>query len=303
MPKEEKVKVNVKDQLKDNTIDLSLSELTDVPVRDIAVLKRATILDLSNNRIISLGRNFSQLTHITKLDLSKNQIKFLPEDFGRLKSLRHLDLYNNSIEHLPLSFGSLSNLRYLDLKANPLHPELAKIVGPCLTTKDCNESARTTVRYLALRQEEISKAAEKLKLENEAKIEALEELKKADNQKNKKKKNKKGKRAKNGAARLALEINKQKPVYNTRKIVTCERIDPNVKSHTVFKTVLIFFFLLSLNVLMLYIITVKHPDIAEQLVNYISPEYRDVIINGSEKIKVNYLKLSEWIQQFSTPPS
>lgn len=95
-----------------------------------------------------LKKNFCILTRLVKLDLSKNQIKFLPEDFGLLRNLRHLDLYNNQLEHLPLSFGDLTNLRYLDLKGNPLTPALAKIVGICTTTKDCQDSAKRTVSFL-----------------------------------------------------------------------------------------------------------------------------------------------------------
>lgn len=44
MPKQEKVKVNVKERLTHDTIDLSLSELTDVPVRDIVRFKNFLIL-------------------------------------------------------------------------------------------------------------------------------------------------------------------------------------------------------------------------------------------------------------------
>lgn len=89
------------------------------------------------------------LTQITRLDLSKNQIKFLPDDFGALINLRHLDLYSNKLEHLPLSFGHLKKLKYLDLKGNPLTSELVKVVGPCLTNKDCVDSAKRTVIFLA----------------------------------------------------------------------------------------------------------------------------------------------------------
>ena len=82
---------------------------------------------------------------MTKLDLSKNQIKLLPGTIGKLTNLRHLDLYNNKLEHLPLELGQLKMLRYLDLKGNNLTPALAKIVGPCLTTKDCQNAARNIV--------------------------------------------------------------------------------------------------------------------------------------------------------------
>lgn len=35
MPRVEKVKINVKERLEDNTLDLSMSNLTEVPIKDI----------------------------------------------------------------------------------------------------------------------------------------------------------------------------------------------------------------------------------------------------------------------------
>lgn len=75
MTKSEK-RINVKERVEDDTIDLSLSDITDIPVKDIvrwslllmqlkylileksffqAAIKRATVLDLSSNRIVTLG--------------------------------------------------------------------------------------------------------------------------------------------------------------------------------------------------------------------------------------------------------
>lgn len=79
--------------------------------------------------------------------MSKNQLRFLPDDFGNLKNLKHLDLYNNQLEHLPITFGHLSKLKYLDLKSNPLNPALQKIIGPCITGKDCLNAAKNVVPY------------------------------------------------------------------------------------------------------------------------------------------------------------
>ncbi|KAL7018394.1 hypothetical protein ACKWTF_010735 [Chironomus riparius] len=147
MPKV-KVKINVKERLEDNVLDLSLLEIEDIPVRDIAEVKRATVLDLSSNNIRFIPKNFgTHLSHIYRIDLSKNQLRFLPDDFGNLTNLKHLDLYNNQLEHLPITFGHLSKLKYLDLKANPLNPALQKIIGPCITGKDCQNAAKNVVPY------------------------------------------------------------------------------------------------------------------------------------------------------------
>lgn len=111
---------------------------------------------------------------MVRLDLSKNQLKFLTEDFCNLVNLKHLDLYNNQLENLPLTFGKLNKLRYLDLKGNPLQPALHKIVGPCLTTKDCLDAAKNIVPFmcdleLKFRVEQKKKEEmEKKRLEEEA---------------------------------------------------------------------------------------------------------------------------------------
>lgn len=85
---------------------------------------------------------------MVRLDLSKNKLKFLTEDFCNLVNLKHLDLYSNQLENLPVSFGKLNKLRYLDLKGNPLQPALQKIVGPCLTIKDCANAAKQILPYM-----------------------------------------------------------------------------------------------------------------------------------------------------------
>lgn len=113
---------------------------------------------------------------MTRIDLSKNQLKFLTEDFCNLVNLRHLDLYNNQLENLPVNFGKLNKLRYLDLKGNPLQPALAKIVGPCLTTKDCLDAAKQIVPFMVdlekhFRAEQQKKEDEEAKRqEEEAKL-------------------------------------------------------------------------------------------------------------------------------------
>lgn len=105
------------------------------------------------------------MTHLVRLDLSKNKLKFLTEDFCNLVNLRHLDLYSNQLENLPVSFGQLNKLRYLDLKGNPLQPALLKIVGPCLTTTDCVNSAKRVVPFMI--ELEVKFRAEQEKREEE----------------------------------------------------------------------------------------------------------------------------------------
>ncbi|MBZ3881824.1 Leucine-rich repeat-containing protein 59 [Sciurus carolinensis] len=102
---------NLRDKLDGNELDLSLSDLNEVPVKELAALPKATILDLSCDKSSSLPSDFCGLTHLVKLDLSKNKLQHLPADFGRLVNLQHLDLLNNSRVTLPVSFAQLKNLK------------------------------------------------------------------------------------------------------------------------------------------------------------------------------------------------
>ncbi|XP_014243760.1 leucine-rich repeat-containing protein 59 isoform X2 [Cimex lectularius] len=145
-----KKKINIKEYFDDdNSIDLSLGDLEEVPVKEIATIPKAVFLDLSSNRITSLGNNFSTLlTHLVKLDLSQNRITELPENFGLLIHLKYLDLYQNRLQALPHSFSDLRSLRWLDLKDNPLTPSLAKVVGHCQDSQACQTAAKNAVRHM-----------------------------------------------------------------------------------------------------------------------------------------------------------
>lgn len=146
--------INLRDKLDGNELDLSLSDLNEVPVKELAALPKATILDLSCNNLTSLQSEFCALTHLVRLDLSKNQLLQLPSDFGRLINLQHLDLLNNRLSVLPVSFSQLKSLKWLDLKDNPLDPTLAKIAGDCLDEKQCKQCAIAVLQYMRAIQSE-----------------------------------------------------------------------------------------------------------------------------------------------------
>lgn len=321
MPKGvDKVKVNVKERVEDEHCDLSLSELTEIPVREIASFKRVTFLDLSSNRLVTLGRNFTTLTRLVKLDLSKNQIRSLPDDFGQLEHLRHLDLYNNSLEHLPLSFGRLSRLRYLDLKGNPLTPAWEKIVGRCSTLKDCQQAAKNTVNVCVNFKSEF---LERERQQNTAQMAGAGdgdgstssnhsaggkvnggEVTKKSNKASKKSKSKKA----GTAAENELTI---KPVHTVVTSKSTNQKNNQKKKSTngstwftslsgvAFSSLITFMLLFMLNALIIYMIMFKNPDIADKLVEYIPHQYRDWILTKTEIFR---LRVTDWISEFRTPP-
>ncbi|KAG7280669.1 hypothetical protein CRUP_023288 [Coryphaenoides rupestris] len=153
--------VNLKDKMNGNEMDLSLCNLSEVPVKELAAFRKATVLDLSCNNITSIPPEFCKLTHLVKVDLSKNQLTGLPDELGNLCNLQHLDLYNNKLSALPVSFSQLGNIKWLDLKDNPLGPELAKAAGDCLDEKQCKQCAAQVLQHMKDVQEEVDKAREK----------------------------------------------------------------------------------------------------------------------------------------------
>uniref|UniRef100_A0A1B6DC06 Leucine-rich repeat-containing protein 59 n=1 Tax=Clastoptera arizonana TaxID=38151 RepID=A0A1B6DC06_9HEMI len=187
-------KKNLIEHFDDGILDLSLTDLVEVPVRDIAAIPKATTLDLSSNRIAVIPKNFpTSLTHLVKLDLCQNQLTELPENFGLLVHLKHLDLYGNKLTSLPLSFGSLKVLRWLDLKQNPLMPKLAEVAGPCLDAVQCQRCAKDVVTMLSTLQSQVEAERlrrQELKQKEQEQIELEAQAKKLEQQQQKKKKKK-----------------------------------------------------------------------------------------------------------------
>ncbi|XP_030610972.1 leucine-rich repeat-containing protein 59 isoform X2 [Archocentrus centrarchus] len=175
MSKNSKV-LNLKDKICGNEVDLSLCNLTEVPVRELALFPKATVVDLSCNNITSLPPEFCNLTHLVKVDLSKNQLTSLPDDLGNLVNLQHLDLYNNKLTTLPVSFSQLRSLKWLDLKDNPLEPGLAKAAGDCLDEKQCKQCATKVLQHMRAIQEDVDRAREK-QLLKEKELERKREVK------------------------------------------------------------------------------------------------------------------------------
>ncbi|XP_007571003.1 leucine-rich repeat-containing protein 59 isoform X1 [Poecilia formosa] len=168
--------LNLKDKISGNEADLSLCNLSEVPVRELSLFPKATVVDLSCNNIISLPPEFCSLIHLVKLDLSKNQLTCLPDDLGNLVNLQHLDLYNNKLMVLPVSFSQLRSLKWLDLKDNPLEPGLAKAAGDCLDEKQCKQCASKVLQHMRAIQEDYDRAREK-RLLKEKELERKKEAK------------------------------------------------------------------------------------------------------------------------------
>lgn len=187
----EKFKIkNLKSKLDENKLDLSLLQLTTVPVKEIVDLKKVTELDLSRNRLDILPKDFGTLVNLVELDLSSNSLTSLCEEFGNLHRLQRLDLYKNQLKDLPLSFCKLKQLKWLDLNGNPLNEQLFSVAGDFSSEKEYRNAASKVVQYMQKRQsdnererqkhlssEREKEAARKLKEETERKKAQLEKKK------------------------------------------------------------------------------------------------------------------------------
>ncbi|XP_077056663.1 leucine-rich repeat-containing protein 59 [Siphateles boraxobius] len=258
---------NIKDKIDGNELDLSLSNLTEVPVKELAAFPKATFLDLSCNNLTTLTPEFCSLTHLIKIDLSKNQLVCLPEEIGQLINLQHLDLYNNKLKQLPVGFSQLKSLKWLDLKDNPLESTLAKAAGDCLDEKQCKQCASRVLQHMKVLQEEADKERERRMLkerEQEMKKEAKQREKEArerEEQKKKKAEEKERKRKEYQAQMAALaaqelqkkkkEEKKKKAAQNQGKKTASESV-PKAK-----RSICSLFFSLLIKLLLLLIVGVS----------------------------------------------
>eukprot|EP01103_Thecamoeba_quadrilineata_P014423 TRINITY_DN4305_c0_g2_i1.p1 TRINITY_DN4305_c0_g2~~TRINITY_DN4305_c0_g2_i1.p1 ORF type:complete len:870 (-),score=125.05 TRINITY_DN4305_c0_g2_i1:147-2756(-) len=77
-------------------------------------------LDLSSNRLDSIGEEIRYLVELENLYLSNNDLLSLPQEVGLLSHLKILELNDNRLEHLFSSISRLSSLEILDLQNNRL---------------------------------------------------------------------------------------------------------------------------------------------------------------------------------------
>ncbi|KAM8837039.1 leucine-rich repeat-containing protein 59 isoform 2-T2 [Spinachia spinachia] len=219
MSKNSKV-LNLKDKICGNEVDLSLCDVSEVPVRELALFTKATVVDLSCNNITSLPPEFCNLTHLVKLDLSKNQLTCLPDDLGNLASLQKLDLYNNKLTVLPVSFSQLRSLKWLDLKDNPLEAELAKAAGDCLDEKQCKQCAAKVLLHMRSLHDEVDRVRVK-RLLREKELERKREVKQREREAREKEARKREK---------AEEKEKRRKEYNAQMAAVAAREQQKRKS-------------------------------------------------------------------------
>lgn len=175
---------------------------------------------------------------------------------------------------------------YLDLKQNPIQklPELSAVIGPCFTSRDCALAAKNTVKYFSESKEFLERLERLEKMVLPPKEEA------ASQEPKKKKSRKRGKKKSlpcdkpNNAKEdfedvLTVVKSPPKPKHNN---------SPK-KSSSAFVAVSLFFLLLTSNMFIFYLATIKYPDTFEKFLEYI-------------EIESFRLKVTDFVQKFITSP-
>lgn len=88
--------------------------------KDFSKLNSLVELDMSSNKIETVNPAIGKLENLKELNINKNYIKTLPEEFGNLNKLEYLYLRSNYLEKLPKSIARLKSLKKLDLSLNKL---------------------------------------------------------------------------------------------------------------------------------------------------------------------------------------
>ena len=98
-------------------------------------------IDLSDNHLIKISKNFKLLKQLKTLKLNNNRISFIPTFIGELNQLECLSLSQNLINVIPTSIQELSKLKYLYLSSNKIENipiELGFLYSLNVLHIDCN---------------------------------------------------------------------------------------------------------------------------------------------------------------------
>ena len=75
-------------------------------------------IDLSDNKLLKISKNFVLFKNLKSLKLNNNQISFLPSFISELTQLEHLSISKNNISLIPTSIQDLLKLSYFDFSYN-----------------------------------------------------------------------------------------------------------------------------------------------------------------------------------------
>lgn len=105
---------------KTGVIQLSKSNLREIPKDLVQISQSLRTLDLNTNRLQQLGDGIGTFKNLKILNLSHNKLRHISAAIGQLVKLETLLLENNLLEALPQELNRLSSLKTLNLSTNSL---------------------------------------------------------------------------------------------------------------------------------------------------------------------------------------
>jgi hypothetical protein len=83
-------------------------------------LPNLQIVDLRDNKLLKISKNFQNLRNLKTLRLDDNTISYLPNFICNLENLETLTICNNKLTYLPTSIQSLQKLKTLKISNNQI---------------------------------------------------------------------------------------------------------------------------------------------------------------------------------------
>jgi len=289
-------------------------------------------LDLSKNQITFLPEDFGQLEQLRHLDLYNNCLEHLPISFGQLRRLRYLDLKGNPLtpawqkivgccstqkdcQQAAKNTVSACRLEWPSsgTALRPFFPHVTFFsIFFIIQVSICANYKPEFIERERLAAQETLKMAGAGDSNSAQANGGATGGKKSTKPNNKKAKAKKlagggdseltikpvnaggasGSGATGSGSKSSLKNNQKKKNSNGGSWL-------NLLSRAALSSLVTFLVLFVINLLIIYMIMFKNPDIADKLVEYIPHQYRDWILTKTEIFR---LRVTDWISEFRTPP-
>ena len=142
----------------------NLSSITSLEVKGKNIIKihktiflnliNLVYIDLSDNHLLKISKNFKLFKNLKTLKLNNNKISFIPSFIGELNQLEYLSLYKNLINSIPTSIQELTKLKYFDISCNKVDNipiEFGFLISLNVLHIDCNYFTKIPTTFCFLK--------------------------------------------------------------------------------------------------------------------------------------------------------
>ena len=142
----------------------NLSSITSLEVKGKNIIKihktiflnliNLVYIDLSDNHLLKISKNFKLFKNLKTLKLNNNKISFIPSFIGELNQLEYLSLYRNLISSIPTTIQELKKLKYFDISSNKVDNipiEFGFLISLNVLHIDCNYFTKIPTTFCFLK--------------------------------------------------------------------------------------------------------------------------------------------------------